>query len=163
MLSGACASILDRMAGTIGAMGTIGDRVRAARSRMKLSQSALAQSVGVTRSAISQLENGITHDPRPDHLMKLARALRIGVDELVYGTAAAATTVAAAEPTAAYAALTSGERLLLEYIRGTGGSDAMRDRLAHQALALLLAIAARPVDDSRLGPNWAAPPRKRER
>lgn len=118
-------------------MDSIGRRIKAARKAAQLSQAELARRVGVTPSAVSQLETGLTHDPKPDHLLRYAQALRLDVSELITGKAAPS----AAEPPACYAGLSGGERLLIDYIRGRTATEAERDALARRALALLLAAA----------------------
>lgn len=65
---------------------SIGERVRAARERKGWSQAELARRIGVTRSAIAQLESGLTTNPRPQHLFSLAKALDVDARELTYGT-----------------------------------------------------------------------------
>ena len=47
---------------------TIGDRVRKLRKERSLSQEALGDLVGVTKSAINRLENGFTKAPTPETL-----------------------------------------------------------------------------------------------
>lgn len=141
-------------------MESIGQRIRARRRALKLTQDALARQVGVTRSAVSQMESGTTHDPRPAHLLRYARALRIGVDELVHGGAPAAPPQAR-EPAAPYGELLPDERGLLEYIRSKAGGDAaQRAHLARVALQLLLVSGTHAVPDEKLGPQWNAAQRR---
>lgn len=161
MLDPRNASTLTQTRATIARM-SIGKRMLEARKRLKLRQAEVAKLAGVTRSAVSQLENELTHNPRPEHLLKFARALGMTTDELITGVAPRAPTPAAAkppqaaEPAAAYKVLTEHEQGLLDYIRRTGRSEAGRDRLAQQALHVLVALIATPVDDERLGPRWSA-------
>ena len=151
MLSRAMASTLTLVRDTIRDMG-IGQRIKAARKAANMTQAELARAVGVTRSAVSQMETGLTNDPRPAHLLKYARALGMTPEELVHG----AGPPKAQEPTAAYSTLAPGEKLLIDFIRSASHSDAERESMARQALALLLALSARPVADSKLGTAWDA-------
>ena len=63
---------------------SIGDRIRQARKSRGLSQSDLAQRVGVSQPAIANWESGI-HDPRRLTLAKLAEALEAPLDWLAAG------------------------------------------------------------------------------
>jgi transcriptional regulator with XRE-family HTH domain len=155
MLSSNKASTLTPERATIGAM-SIGARIKARREQLKLTQAQLAEQVGVTRSAVTQLEGSTTHDPKPKNLLRYAKALRLSVEELVHGHAP---TKAEQEP-AHYATLTPAERVLIDYIRASCRDDDQRESLARIALSLLLALAARPVPDARLTPEWDARNRK---
>ena len=64
-------------------MKTTGERVEQLRLQKGWSQAELAAKVGVTRSAINQLESGETKNPRPATLMKLADAFAVDERELV--------------------------------------------------------------------------------
>jgi transcriptional regulator with XRE-family HTH domain len=57
-------------------MESVGDRLRRAREAAKLSQEALAQKIGVTRSAIAQVEGGISNSLNAENLARAAQALR---------------------------------------------------------------------------------------
>ena len=70
-------------------METIGDRIQKARLAKGLSQAELAEKVGLTRSAINQLESGSTKNPRPETLFSLADELGIDPRELTFGERAA--------------------------------------------------------------------------
>jgi len=63
----------------------LADRIRIARRRAKLSQSALAKLAGVTPSAVAQWEN--PHGTRPGlhHLMCVATAAEVTLDWLITG------------------------------------------------------------------------------
>lgn len=130
---------------------TIGERIRQRRTELKLSQEALARLVGVTRSAVSQMESGKTKDPRPHHLVRYARALGMETDRLVEGGVRAGDRAAVQ-----YGTLSPAERVLVDYIRANGVDDAEREHLARVALQLLLAAGTRPVNDERLSPQWNA-------
>lgn len=157
MLSQAKTSTLSPSRATIGRM-SIGDRVRARRVALKLTQQQLASQVGLTRGAVSQLEKNMTHDPKPEHLLKYAKALGLHVDELVYGHPPRAE-----EPRAAYSSLSAAEKVLIDYIRASGRDDRQRDSLARVALSLLLAVAAQAVPDDRLPPQWDIRNRKEKK
>lgn len=60
----------------------IGNRVKEVRIRLGISQAELASAVGVTQSAVSQWEQGIT-EPGVSVLVKVAVELRTTIDELV--------------------------------------------------------------------------------
>lgn len=75
-------------------METFGERVRRLREALNLNQRELAASVpGMSESAISQLENGVTKGVKPQNLIDLARALRTTPEELVEGNGTAAARV----------------------------------------------------------------------
>ena len=61
----------------------IGSRVRDARKAKGLSQEGLARRVGMSLSAINQLERGISTDPHYSTLSGIADALGMSVAELV--------------------------------------------------------------------------------
>lgn len=63
---------------------TIGERIRALRTQMGLSQTAFGERVGVGKQAVSQWE----HDesvPRPNNLLALANELRVTPHWILYG------------------------------------------------------------------------------
>ncbi len=63
---------------------SIGERIRQARKSRSLSQSDLAQRIGVSQPAIANWESGL-HDPRRLMLAKLAAALEYPLDWLAAG------------------------------------------------------------------------------
>jgi len=65
---------------------TEGERVRARRQRLALSQEDLAARAGVSPNTIVRLETG-TGPARPSTLRKLAAALQVDVTELTEGPA----------------------------------------------------------------------------
>jgi transcriptional regulator with XRE-family HTH domain len=69
-------------------MRSLGLRIQKLRENAKLSKGALARQIGVTRSAISQLELGLTNNPRPENLLGLATVFGMTVEDMVKGTAA---------------------------------------------------------------------------
>jgi transcriptional regulator with XRE-family HTH domain len=62
---------------------TLGDRIRKARGKRGLSQRALAEKLGITRAAMSQIESGVTRDPSGSRLRDMAVELNVSVDYLV--------------------------------------------------------------------------------
>jgi transcriptional regulator with XRE-family HTH domain len=64
----------------------IAERIRAARGRAGLTQAALAQKVGVTRSAVAQWETGRAGQVGA-HLAQIAAVLGVGIDHLLLGGA----------------------------------------------------------------------------
>lgn len=64
---------------------TIGDRIREQRLSRGLGQKPLAKAVGISVSALSQIENTVTKSPKPETLFKIADALGIEARYLVFG------------------------------------------------------------------------------
>jgi transcriptional regulator with XRE-family HTH domain len=64
---------------------TLGDRLRQARDNRALTQDQLAQRIGVSRSLISQWENGIVQEIGASHLWQAARTLKVSLDWLLEG------------------------------------------------------------------------------
>lgn len=64
---------------------TIGQRIQQARERTGISQTRLAQLLGVTRSACSQWESGSGTSPRRDRLEQIARLLAVNYEWLATG------------------------------------------------------------------------------
>jgi transcriptional regulator with XRE-family HTH domain len=60
----------------------IGMRVKAYRERRKLTQEALAERAGISRTYLARLETG-KHDPTASVLEKLAKALGVKVGRLL--------------------------------------------------------------------------------
>lgn len=63
----------------------LGERIQQLRSARGENQQALARAIGITRSAISQLESGLTHGLKPDNLVAAARHFGLSVEELLHG------------------------------------------------------------------------------
>ena len=59
-----------------------GNRIRIARLRKGLTQTALAEKLGVTQGAVNSWENGLTF-PKVSNLVPLAEILEIPVEELL--------------------------------------------------------------------------------
>lgn len=66
------------------APGTVGDRIREARVTLGLTQSALADAVGVSRSAVAQWETDRAGQLR-DHLGRIASVLEVSTEFLLIG------------------------------------------------------------------------------
>ena len=62
-----------------------GERLELARKAAGLSQSALARAIGVTPSAISQIEAGGTKKPSSENLLPIADALDVNTQWLISG------------------------------------------------------------------------------
>lgn len=60
----------------------IGDNIRAERTRQKLTQERLAETVGLDRKTVNRIEQG-THATLIDHLLLLADALDVPLADLV--------------------------------------------------------------------------------
>ena len=71
----------------IGRMETMGERIKTLREARHMSQSQLADACHVTKSAVSQWENGVTENVKLRTFLLLVQALRTDVDYLVYGPA----------------------------------------------------------------------------
>ena len=102
----------------------IGERLKIARNNRGLSQSALARKAGITPSAISQIEAGLTKKPSSENLLPLASALNIDPNWLITGKGSpspvpltTSPNIAANEPAAIYGGLTPDERALLDKYR----------------------------------------------
>lgn len=61
---------------------TIGETIRKYRAQAGMSQTALAEKIGVTQQQIEKWENG-KRRPKLDALKKIAAALKIPVTELI--------------------------------------------------------------------------------
>ena len=64
---------------------TTGDRIRLLRTRLKLSQEALAAKVGVKRSAVTQWESGTSASLNMANIFKVARELNVSAEWLALG------------------------------------------------------------------------------
>ena len=62
---------------------TLGERLRAVRRRLGMSQEELALRSGVTQEAIEVVESGKRRYMRSDHLARLVKALGVSADELL--------------------------------------------------------------------------------
>ena len=62
-------------------MSAFGNRIKAAREKVGLNQSQLAQLAGITKAAVSRYESGL-REPRVEHLKAIANALNIPINDL---------------------------------------------------------------------------------
>lgn len=86
-------SPLTRLGVSVLPMTTMGQRCKARRLELGISEvaelarrTAIGQHKAMTRSALSQLENGITMELKYGHTVRLAKALGVNTEWLVYGT-----------------------------------------------------------------------------
>ena len=61
----------------------IGVKIRHARERYGMSQAELARRIGISKTAMNDLEQGKTRDPRLSHIVAIADQLRLSLDTLV--------------------------------------------------------------------------------
>ena len=59
--------------------------IREIRQKQGMSQNKLAKSVGISQSALSDIENGKTKNPRFSTVMKIADVLKVPVEKLMRG------------------------------------------------------------------------------
>ena len=64
---------------------SLGDILKQHREERKMTQEFVAESVGVSRQAVSKWENGLS-DPSTSNLMALAKCFEISVEELLHET-----------------------------------------------------------------------------
>jgi transcriptional regulator with XRE-family HTH domain len=60
----------------------LAERVKCLRLAAKMTQQQLAGAAGIALTALAQIEQGVTTDPRLSTLRALARALGVSLDEL---------------------------------------------------------------------------------
>ena len=63
----------------------LAENIKRYRAKKGFSQEQLAQTAGVTYSALSKIEAGYHTDPRVRTLQKIARALGVTIDDLMSG------------------------------------------------------------------------------
>lgn len=61
---------------------TLGDRVRVARARLRMSQAELARRIGISATSMNAIEAGQT-DPRASRIKAMAEVLRVSTDYLL--------------------------------------------------------------------------------
>ena len=66
-------------------MNSVGDRIRIERKSQKMSMAELGRLVGLSRSAIGQIESGDTKSPTAENLSKIADALGLSYQWLIDG------------------------------------------------------------------------------
>jgi transcriptional regulator with XRE-family HTH domain len=59
---------------------TLGQRIRKARENYGMSQTELAKRVGISKTAMNQIERGETLDPHFSRVQKIADILRVSMD-----------------------------------------------------------------------------------
>src|SRR5262249_4294539 len=64
---------------------TLGDRIRQARWRYGMSQAELARRIGISSTALNQIESGKTPDPGVSRVIGIARVLGVTTDALLLG------------------------------------------------------------------------------
>ena len=62
---------------------SLGDRARACREHLELTQTAAAQQIGIAQAHLSQIENGQRELVRADTLRRIARAYGVTSDYLI--------------------------------------------------------------------------------
>ncbi len=62
---------------------TIGEKIRARRQELGLSQEKLAKTVGISQPTLSDIETGDTEWPRGNNIAPLADALQVTTDYLL--------------------------------------------------------------------------------
>ncbi|MBM3223566.1 MAG: helix-turn-helix transcriptional regulator [Candidatus Tectomicrobia bacterium] len=62
---------------------TLGSRIREARERYGMSQAELARRIGISGTALNQIESGKTPDPGVSRIIGIARVLGVSMDDLV--------------------------------------------------------------------------------
>jgi transcriptional regulator with XRE-family HTH domain len=65
---------------------TLGSRIRQARERYGMSQVELARRIGVSATALNQIESGKTADPGVSRIVKIAEILGVSTDYLLQRT-----------------------------------------------------------------------------
>src|SRR5712664_1464092 len=65
-------------------MAAVGERIKARRAELEWTQDQLAQKAGISKSFLSELENG-KRSVSADNLLDLARALGVSLDYLMIG------------------------------------------------------------------------------
>lgn len=61
---------------------TLGDRIRQARTRLRMSQAELARRIGISTTSMNQIEMGGT-DPRASRITAIAEVLSVSTDYLL--------------------------------------------------------------------------------
>ena len=65
-----------------GVRKSLGETLRAHRTKCKMTQEFVAETIGVSRQAVSKWENG-TSDPSTSHLFALAKLYGVSVEDLL--------------------------------------------------------------------------------
>ena len=64
---------------------TLGDRIRHARVRYGMSQAELARRIGISSTALNQIESGKTPDPGVSRIVGISSVLGVSTDYLLLG------------------------------------------------------------------------------
>jgi transcriptional regulator with XRE-family HTH domain len=64
---------------------TLGDRIRQVRLRYGMSQAELARRIGISSTALNQIESGKTPDPGVSRIVGIASVLGVSTDYLLLG------------------------------------------------------------------------------
>lgn len=83
----------------IAAMETMCERIKTLREARHMSQTQLADACSVTKSAVSQWENGVTENIKLRTFLALVEVLRTDVEYLVHGAARTASPAARSRST----------------------------------------------------------------
>ena len=62
---------------------TIGKNIKKYREKLGISQDKLSKLAGITLHTITKIECGATPDPRIETVKKIAKALKVSLDELI--------------------------------------------------------------------------------
>jgi transcriptional regulator with XRE-family HTH domain len=63
---------------------SLGERLRVARARLRMSQAELARKIGISTISMNQIETG-NSDPRASRITKMAEVLGVSTDYLLRG------------------------------------------------------------------------------
>ena len=61
---------------------TLGENIRQARKNYGMTQTVLAERIGISKTSLSLIESGETKDPKYSIVKNIARVLRMRIDEL---------------------------------------------------------------------------------
>ena len=61
----------------------LGEHIREARTRYGMSQAELARRIGISKTAMNDIEQGKTTNPGVSHIIAIADTLRMSVDALL--------------------------------------------------------------------------------
>jgi transcriptional regulator with XRE-family HTH domain len=62
----------------------LGENIKQLRKKYKLSQEELAKKAGITYSTLIKIESGANDNPTIKTIVKIARALNIKIDDVIY-------------------------------------------------------------------------------
>ena len=62
---------------------TLAERIRASRQAYGMTQGTLAKRIGISKTAMNQMESGETIDPGVSRIREIARVLRVSADYLL--------------------------------------------------------------------------------